>query len=165
MKRQHMLVFILFCLAQILGKNSAVAAVQQTEMTAATPISPALILKLKSLSEDYVAVQVWSTFCVPCGEEVKEFNAALANVNRETKKLAVLGVPVQSSKRNIRAFIDHFKPAFDQWEPDPVFVKLASEHRVLPWTLLFGKDRKLIREWNGKITNDELVSELERHDG
>lgn len=121
--------------------------------------------KIQSQASEYVAVQIWSPFCGPCGEEVQELNKALEHSNGISgKKLSVLGVPVQSRKKEINAFIEHFHPNYEQLtaaQDTEEFFKTSA----IPWTILFsGKERSKVKEWHGKINAVELLAEIERLD-
>src|SRR6266699_3417548 len=79
-------------------------------------LPPALLARIQALHTDFVAVSVWSPFCEPCGDEVGALNQAL-QIAGPSGRLAVIGIPVRSRKREIDAFISHFGPKFDQWYP------------------------------------------------
>ncbi len=117
---------------------------------------PDLVLeKVKNQPSEYVAVQIWSPFCGPCGEEVRELNEAIRNAGQ---KLAVLGVPVQARKREVNAFVEHFRPNYEQVDTkDSDFMKTSA----VPWTILFSKKER-IKEWHGKVTAVDLLAEMEQ---
>lgn len=123
-----------------------------------------LTAKIKNLKSDYVVVQVWSTFCAPCGEEVQELNKALvaANTGYSEKKLSVLGVPVQSRTKEIEAFIEHFKPNYEQLILESSETEFfLKDNKSLPLTLLFsGKERIKVKEWRVKINTAKLLKEI-----
>lgn len=127
----------------------------------ALAVSDGLRARLASLPEEYVLVQVWSPFCAPCGQEVSELNALLRTANARARRLAVLGVPVRSRQREIEAFIRHFKPDYDQWQPDKPFQELASSSAIaLPWTFLLNKNRAVVEEWVGRVGAAEVLSKM-----
>jgi hypothetical protein len=121
--------------------------------------------KIKDIDTEYVVIQAWATFCEPCGEEVSELNKTLITVNKgKTKeKLKIIGVPVQSRKREIAAFIEHFKPSYEQLIVDSkVSEKFFNNNVSVPLTQLFaGKNRIKVKEWRGKITESDLLKEIE----
>lgn len=128
----------------------------------------AISSKIKSLNSEYTLVQVWATFCEPCGEEVKELNTALEIVNKShtDKKLSVLGVPVQSRKKEIAEFVEHFKPNYEQLMLDSsASDKFLKNNTSVPLNMLFsGKEKSKVKEWRGKITTAELLKEIEQLD-
>lgn len=121
--------------------------------------------KIQGQDSEYVAIQIWSPFCWPCGEEVQELNKALNNASGISgKKLSVLGIPIQSRKKEINAFIEHFKPHYQQLSDDLSFEGFFKTSAV-PWTILFSrKEGVKVKEWRGKIKAVELLAEIERLD-
>lgn len=114
-----------------------------------------LLQKLKQMRTDYVVVQLWSPFCSSCGEEVGELNQALKLANQERQVLSIFGIPVQTRRTEAKLFVEHFKPTYEQWEPNE-----KIKYQTLPRTLLFNQDRALVKEWIGKLTHTELLAEL-----
>lgn len=143
------ILFLLFC--QVTWANEE-ALLKNLEN------SLALKARLSSISEDYVLVQAWSPFCDICGTEVNELNnlTKILDVN-SPGKLNVIGVPIQSRKREIEAFVEHFKPKYSQWEPSPDVKSFLEKQGVLPLTFLFDSKRKLIKEWIGKVSASEIL--------
>lgn len=121
--------------------------------------------KIKTVETEYVVVQAWATFCEPCGEEVRELNKTLITINagKAKEKLKIIGVPVQSRKREIAAFIDYFKPEYEQLIVESkVSEKFFNNNVSVPLTQLFaGKKRIKVKEWRGKIMASELIKEIE----
>lgn len=145
------------CGAQSAGAKKSSDATPSDSMP-----SYGLAARLQELPSEFVLVQVWSASCEPCGEEVKELNTVLEQVNAHApQKLAVLGVPVHSRPREISAFVEHFRPQYPQWTPDAAFLESLAKVPSVPWTLLYaGKIRVKIKEWHAKIDAVELLKEL-----
>lgn len=128
----------------------------------------AIATRIKNVNSEYALVQVWGTFCEPCGEEVQELNKLLVVVNKGhvEKKLTVFGIPIQSRKKEIAEFVEHFKPnyeqlIFDSSESD----KFLKNNTSVPLTILFsGKEKNRVKEWRGKINTAQLLKEIEQLD-
>lgn len=120
--------------------------------------------KLVAIPSEYVVLQVWSPFCEPCSEEVGELNAVLQTVNQSRQRLTVLGIPVQSRAKEIRAFVERFKPLYEQWPPDREFKETFSKVSTVPWTVILGKERRILRQWSGKISSSELLAAVSHFD-
>lgn len=132
----------------------------------AADFQPDVILdKIKNIDTEYVVVQAWATFCEPCGEEVNELNKILGLINKNNakEKLKIIGVPIQSRKKEIAAFVDHFKPNYEQLIVDSkVSDKFFNNNASVPLIQLFaGKKRIKVKEWRGKITASDLLKEIE----
>ncbi|MEK6704177.1 MAG: hypothetical protein AABZ06_00140 [Bdellovibrionota bacterium] len=118
-----------------------------------------LMARLSAIPQKYVLIQVWSPFCSGCGKEVSELNAIRPMAKSTPRSVEVLGIPVQSRQREIDAFLEHFKPEYDQWYPDESFKKSVSGGALtLPWLMLFDKTKGIIiKEWHGSVTANELM--------
>ncbi len=140
---------------------AGVAAGDGAAAKKALSVSGGLRARLASLLEEYVLVQVWSPFCAPCGQEVSELNALLKTANARARRLAVLGVPVRSQPRESEAFIRHFKPDYDQWQPDEPFREFTSSVEIaLPLTFLLNKNRAVVKEWVGRVGAAEVLEKM-----
>jgi thiol-disulfide isomerase/thioredoxin len=146
----------------IAGNASIVPSNSQSQATTSVPTS--LVSRLKDFSSEYVIVQVWSPFCEPCTKEVGELNSALSQIDQSSSlkgKVSALGIPVQSRRREIQAFVDYFKPQYAQWMPDQAFESDFLKNSAVPWTLLFGKNRQvLLKQWRGKLGAGDLVAAI-----
>lgn len=115
--------------------------------------------RLQQFKEEYVLLQFWSPFCAPCGEEVGELNSLLKTVNQKEKSLGIVGVPIRSRKKEMDAFISHFQPQYEQWVIGGNLNKIIlSNIQSVPRTLLFDRQRKLIKEWGGKISANDILN-------
>lgn len=122
---------------------------------AVSRLSPGLVELARSRNAEFLVVQVWSPFCDACGEEVSELNLLA-----RSSVVAVIGVPVMSRKREIQAFVDHFRPEYPQWEPDEEFRKEAARDGRFPRTLLLGRGQKIIKEWFGKVSAAAVLRQI-----
>ena len=122
--------------------------------------------KLKTFSEEYVLLQFWSPSCEPCGTEVKEINDSLKFLNKKTKTLGALGIPIDGRSQEIEAFVSHFEPVYVQWNPDEESkTTIRKKAKGVPWTLLLKKSQGFIKEWTGKITSDVVISTIQKEEG
>ena len=116
-------------------------------------------LNLKEVSTDYVIVNMWSPFCEPCGQEVSELNSVF-----KEKNLTIIGLPIDGRNKAASEFIAHFKPLYEQRN-----VNSETRHRLMtigsiPYTILLNKKRKLVQEWTGKITANNLMSAISKNE-
>lgn len=125
-----------------------------------------LFSKIQNQNSEYVAIQFWSAHCEPCGEEVKEINKALELTNKITpNKLSAIGIPMQSRKSEINAFIDFFRPNYEQWTLNVSDSNRLLKINAVPWTILFSREKGIkTKEWLGKTNATELLAEIERLD-
>ncbi len=124
---------------------------------------PEIRTQLHKIKEDFVLLQFWSPFCAPCGQEVQELNALLKSINHEEKRLFILGIPIQSRKKEIEAFVSHFQPQYEQWIPSKDASKtLSGEIKSVPQIFLFNRERNLVGSWSGKVAIGNILTAINR---
>ena len=112
---------------------------------------------------EWVLVQFWNPFCLPCGEEVKVLNKYLTQSETRSKKIKIVGVPFGAREQEILKFIEHFKPNYTQWRPDTKLSSFLQKKRTVPWTLLLDQKRQLITQWYGSTELNELSKKINRY--
>jgi hypothetical protein len=141
----------------------ATALLAFASVAAAAESSPSLpssvLNRLHTLSDRFIAVQVWSPVCGPCGEEVAELNTVMATAKKDGLGLRVIGIPVHARSRDVIAFTTHFKPQFEEWEVDS---SLDSVFQSVPILILLDQERKSVKTWIGKFSEVEFLSELKQ---
>lgn len=113
---------------------------------------------LSAIPQEFVLINLWSPFCGPCGEEVSDLNRFAGD-----KRLAVMGIAVQSRKPEREAFIAHFKPTYSQWTSDRDFEKeLRTDGLALPLSILLDRNRVRVKTWTGKVSYDVIANEVSK---
>ena len=105
---------------------------------------------------EYVAINYWAEWCVPCREEIPELNAL--HHDREATRLVVLGVNYDGiSGESLATLIDEMGIEF------PVLVSDPSERfgydvpTVLPTTVIIGPDDIVHEILIGPQTRESLL--------
>ena len=106
------------------------------------------------ISEEYIVVNLWATWCTPCIEEV----GYLQKLD-ELDEFVVVGLLVDDSETNAIEFIKEYNLTYEN---------ILSEEKVelfitqffwsgLPTTLLLNKDFVVINTFNGPITDEMII--------
>ena len=106
------------------------------------------------ISEEYIVINLWATWCTPCIEEV----GYLQKLN-ELDEFVVVGLLVDDSETNAIEFIKEYNLTYEN---------ILSEEKVesfitqflwsgLPTTLLLNKDFVVINTFNGPITDEMII--------
>ena len=106
------------------------------------------------ISEEYIVINLWATWCTPCIEEV----GYLQKLN-ELDEFVVVGLLVDDSETNAIEFIKEYNLTYEN---------ILSEEKVelfitqffwsgLPTTLLLNKDFVVINTFNGPITGEMII--------
>ena len=149
-------------MARTLFACAVVIGFVMSHASAAPPVpfsaSTDLAKLLSSIPQEFILINLWSPFCGPCGEEVSDLNRFAGD-----KRLAVIGIAVQSRKSERDAFVAHFKPTYLQWTSDRVFEKeLRTDGLALPLSILLDRNRVRVKTWTGKISYDVIVNEVSK---
>lgn len=127
---------------------------------ASTEFPVSFLQKLKLMPEEYVVLNVWSPFCAPCVAEVQELNNAVNTANKNKRSLAVIGAALQGRPKEIQAFLEHFNVAYEQITLNTELKSFFDKNPTVPRTLIFNKERILVKEFFGSITAKQILDEM-----
>ena len=117
------------------------------------------VLGLEKIATEFILVNVWSPFCEPCGAEVEILNKIDAESSLK-QKLTVLGVSADGREREIKAFLNHFKPHYQQATVTDKSGRAVLGLGRVPTTILFDLKRNIIKQWSGKISASEILAAI-----
>lgn len=123
--------------------------------------TPTIKNKLKEFSGEFVVVQFWSPYCDACGNEVNEMNRIETKTRSTSSGVKIVGVPVQGRQTEYSAFMEHFKPKYEQlWISKEEASRFSEQYRAVPVTFLFDKNQKLLKYWIGQVNGSELENNI-----
>ena len=111
-------------------------------------------LNIKNIQTDYIVVNLWASWCIPCQNEVDD----LIKVSQE-KDITVIGILVDDSLSNGIEFISKYKVTYDNIleEQESDIVLSQFNWSGIPTTLLLDKNLIIIHTINGEITSNEII--------
>ena len=111
-------------------------------------------LNIKSIQTDYIVLNLWASWCIPCQNEVDD----LIKVSQE-KDITVIGILVDDSLSNGIEFISKYKVTYDNIlkEQESDIVLSQFNWSGIPTTLLLDKNLIIIHTINGEITSNEII--------
>ncbi|MGI9572365.1 MAG: TlpA family protein disulfide reductase [Candidatus Actinomarinaceae bacterium] len=111
-------------------------------------------LNIKNIQTDYIVLNLWASWCIPCQNEVDD----LIKVSQE-KDITVIGILVDDSLSNGIEFISKYKVTYDnileEQESDIVLSQFSWSG--IPTTLLLDKNLIILHTINGEITSNEII--------
>jgi cytochrome c biogenesis protein CcmG/thiol:disulfide interchange protein DsbE len=122
------------------------------------PGGPSGPWRLSALPNQPAVVNFWASWCVPCEDEAPVLEAL---ARRYQGRVAFVGVDVQDTDANARAFLDRYKVAYANG-PDPGGeISIAYGMSGVPETYFVSRDGKIVRKWAGPLEEAQLVSFLD----
>lgn len=119
-------------------------------------------LQLSDLRGQVVLLNFWATWCPPCKAEMPDLNA-LHLEHGAARRFAVVGVNVQESAEQVRAFAEPRELAF------PLALDTRGDVstglyavRGLPVTYIIDRDGRVADTWQGQISREAMLARLER---
>jgi cytochrome c biogenesis protein CcmG, thiol:disulfide interchange protein DsbE len=149
-----------------LGNRVGVGAVQVASRPApdinltifARPAAPASPWRLADQSGQVVLVNFWASWCIPCEEEAPALEAA---AQRYRGRVSFLGVDVQDSEANARAFLDRYRVSYPNAPDGSGEVSIAYGMSGVPESYFVGQDGRIARKWAGPLDEARLSAFLE----
>ena len=113
---------------------------------------------LEQLRGTPVVVNVWGSWCPPCREEMPRLVAAHHEVG---DRVQFLGIDIQDSRMEARAFMDEFGMTFPSVFDVPDAIKTSLGRFGQPVTIFYRRDGSVSFAWAGPIPDDLLRDHLE----
>ena len=111
-------------------------------------------LSIKEIKTDYVILNLWASWCIPCQNEVNE----LLKIS-EQSNITVIGILVDDSVSNGREFIKDnkitYKNILEEEESDIVLSQF--NWTGIPTTLVLDRNLLILHTLNGEITAKEII--------
>ena len=111
-------------------------------------------LSVKEIKTDFVILNLWASWCIPCQNEVDE----LLKIS-EQSNITVIGILVDDSASNGREFIKDnkitYKNVLEEEESDIVLSQFSWTG--IPTTLVLDRNLSILHTLNGEITANEII--------
>lgn len=114
--------------------------------------------RLSALTDQPAVVNFWASWCLPCEDEAP----VLERVARRYRgRVAFVGVDVQDTDPNARAFLDRYGVTYSNG-PDPGGdISISYGMSGVPETYFISRDGAIVRKWAGPLDEARLVQFLE----
>ena len=111
-------------------------------------------LSIKEIKTEFVVLNLWASWCIPCQNEVDE----LLKIS-EQSNITVIGILVDDSASNGREFIKDnkitYKNVLEEEESDIVLSQFSWTG--IPTTLVLDRNLSILHTLNGEITANEII--------
>ena len=111
-------------------------------------------LSIKEIKTEFVILNLWASWCIPCQNEVDE----LLKIS-EQSNITVIGILVDDSASNGREFIKDnkitYKNVLEEEESDIVLSQFSWTG--IPTTLVLDRNLSILHTLNGEITANEII--------
>ena len=111
-------------------------------------------LSVEEIKTDFVILNLWASWCIPCQNEVDE----LLKIS-EQSNITVIGILVDDSVSNGREFIKDnkitYKNVLEEEESDIVLSQFSWTG--IPTTLVLDRNLSILHTLNGEITANEII--------
>ena len=111
-----------------------------------------------------VLINFWATWCPPCREEIPLFMALRNNYGAQGFEVVGIAIDDNEKVRDYRdeLFIDY--PLLQgERQTVQLMQTLGNRMGVLPYSVLFGRDGKMLGTKNGAFEHDELERLIREH--
>jgi len=107
-----------------------------------------------------VVVDFWATYCVPCIKEIPSFNKL--HQEYSAKGVAVIGIGMdEEGAAKIKPFLAKHKFEYPVGVGKPAFMD-AYKLDALPVTLLFDRQGKLVKRYDGLTPEADLIAAVQK---
>lgn len=105
-----------------------------------------------------VVVNFWASWCIPCEEEAAVLESAW---RRYRDRVAFVGVDVQDSEANARAFLQRYRVTYPNG-PDPDgSISIDYGMSGVPETYFISPDQRIVRKWAGPLDEARITTFIE----
>ena len=111
-------------------------------------------LSIKEIKTEFVVLNLWASWCIPCQNEVDE----LLKIS-EQSNITVIGILVDDSVSNGRDFIKDNKITYENIleEEESDIVLSQFNWTGIPTTLVLDRNLSILHTLNGEITAKEII--------
>ncbi len=125
-----------------------------------------LMERVRSSPADVVLVNVWATWCLPCREEFPALVQLGRDLPREQLELVLVSADFPDQTEAARRFLAEQGVTFPSYlkkGSDEEFINALTQRwsGALPATLVFNRNRELVRFWEGGASLDEFRAAVE----
>lgn len=110
---------------------------------------------LNLANDQYLVLNLWASWCIPCKNEVKELKKIHSN-----KKYIVVGLLVEDSIKNGEDFIVdnniNYENILNESEVDLIISQFIWSG--IPTTVVLNKDFQIISTFNGEIVAEDIFN-------
>jgi len=106
----------------------------------------------------WVLVNFWATWCPPCQQETPELVAL--HIAHKDKDLVVLGMALDSSKKDVEKFIVKYQVSYPMAVGDYKMAAQLGDIEALPSSFLIDPKGKLVGFQEGMITREAIETFL-----
>ena len=110
-------------------------------------------LSINSFEGEFVVLNLWASWCIPCQNEVEELKKI-----SEKNNISVIGVLVDDSPSNGKDFISKYKISYEnileEQESDLILSQFSWSG--IPTTLVLDKNLTILHTLNGEVTAQEI---------
>ena len=110
-------------------------------------------LSVNSFEGEFVVLNLWASWCIPCQNEVEELKKI-----SEKNNIFVIGVLVDDSPSNGKDFISKYKISYEnileEQESDLILSQFSWSG--IPTTLVLDKNLTILHTLNGEVTAQEI---------
>ena len=110
-------------------------------------------LSVNSFEGEFVVLNLWASWCIPCQNEVEELKKI-----SEKNNISVIGVLVDDSPSNGKDFISKYKISYENIleEQDSDLILSQFSWSGIPTTLVLDKNLTILHTLNGEVTAQEI---------
>lgn len=113
-----------------------------------------------------VMVNLWSTWCDPCIEEMPEVVQLSKDYRNRGVALVLISADIDAQRKEALAFLAEQgvrETTYLKQGKDQVFIEEMEPEwtGLLPTTLVYDRERKLRHRWEGKITYAQVAKALD----
>ena len=107
--------------------------------------------------KDYLLINIWASWCVPCSDEVPDLNKLSDATN-----LSVLGLNLNDTRSAATDFIANLKIKYPVVLKEPDVGEIISQFSWLgiPTSILIDKEKRIVSTIYGEVKEKEILSFL-----